>query len=46
MFGWGWFAVENPKLTLNWWIGFQAGIPVGLAYILWTVVHFDTIYFL
>ena len=37
---------ENPKLTLNWWITFPGGILVGLAYILWTIVHFDTIYFL
>ena len=35
---------ENPKLTLNWWIIFPTGIFVGLAYILWTVVHFDTIF--
>ena len=37
---------EKPKLTLNWWITFPTGILVGLAYILWTIVHFDTIYFL
>ena len=37
---------ENPKLTLNWWITFPTGILVGLAYILWTVTHFDPIYFL
>ncbi|MCP4356412.1 MAG: hypothetical protein GY796_00120 [Chloroflexi bacterium] len=35
---------ENPKLTLNWWIVFPTGIFVGLAYILWTVIHFDAIY--
>ena len=37
---------ENPKLTLNWLIVFPTGIFVGLATILWTVIHFDTIYFL
>jgi len=37
---------EKPKLTLNWWITFPTGILVGFAYILWTIVHFDTIYFL
>ena len=37
---------ENPKLTLSWWIVFPAGILVGLAYILWTILHFDTIYLL
>jgi hypothetical protein len=37
---------ENPKLTLNWIIVFPTGIFVGLATILWTVIHFNTIYFL
>jgi len=36
---------EKPKLTLNWWITFPTGIVIGLAFILWTVVHFDVIYF-
>ena len=36
---------ENPKLTLSWWIVFPTGSIVGLLYILWTVVHFETIYF-
>ena len=35
---------ENPKLTLNWWLVFPTGIFVGLAYILWTIAHFDEIY--
>ncbi len=35
---------ESPKLTLNWWITFPTGGLVGLATILWTVIHFDTIY--
>jgi hypothetical protein len=37
---------ENPKLTLSWLIVFPTGIFVGLATILWIVIHFDTIYFL
>ena len=36
---------EKPRITLNWVITFPFGILVGLAYIAWTVVHFDTIYF-
>ena len=36
---------EKPKLSLNWWVTFPAGILVGLAYILWTIFHFDGIYF-
>lgn len=36
---------ENPKLRPNWWVTFPAGIFVGLAYILWTIFHFDAIYF-
>jgi len=35
---------EKPKITLNWFIVFPFGILIGLAYILWTIVHFDTIY--
>lgn len=35
---------EKPKITLNWIIVFPFGILVGLAYIVWTIVHFDTIY--
>ncbi len=37
---------EKPRLTLNWWIAFPTGIFVGLATILWTVIHFDTVFFL
>lgn len=35
---------EKPKKTVNWIITFPFGIFVGLAYIIWTVVHFDVIY--
>ena len=37
---------ENPKLTLNWLIVFPTGILVGAAYILWSIIHFETIFFL
>lgn len=35
---------EKPKLTLIWFITYPFGAIVGLAYIVWTIVHFDTIY--
>lgn len=35
---------EKPRISLNWFITFPFGAFVGLAYILWTVVHFDVIY--
>ena len=35
---------EQPKITAAWLIAFPSGILVGLAYIVWTIVHFDTIY--
>ncbi|MBI4672564.1 MAG: hypothetical protein HY741_12975 [Chloroflexi bacterium] len=35
----------NPRLNLPLWlIGYPFGILVGLAYIVWTVIHFDAIY--
>jgi hypothetical protein len=37
---------EKPKINLNWFMTTPFGILVGLAYIAWTVAHFDTIYFL
>ena len=36
---------EKPKITFNWFITFPFGALVGLAYIVWTLVHFDTIFF-
>jgi hypothetical protein len=36
---------EKPKITLPWLIAFPFGIVVGLAYIAWTLIHFDKIYF-
>ena len=35
---------EQPNINLNWLIVFPSGIFIGLAYIVWTVIHFDTIY--
>ena len=36
---------EKPKITFNWFIGFPFGALVALAYVVWTLVHFDTIFF-
>lgn len=35
---------ENPRMSLRWFITFPLGILVGLATIIWIVIHFDTIY--
>jgi hypothetical protein len=35
---------EKPKITLTWLIVFPFGALVGLAYFIWTLLHFDTIY--
>jgi len=35
---------EKPRITLNWLIVFPSGILLGLAYIVWTIIHFDIIY--
>ena len=35
---------EKPKITLNWIFTYPFGILVGLVYIVWTIVHFDTIF--
>lgn len=36
----------NPRHKLVAWLsGYPLGILVGLAYIVWTIVHFDAIYF-
>ena len=36
---------EKPRITLIWLITFPFGILLGCAYIAWTLVHFDAIYF-
>jgi len=35
---------EKPKITLMWFIVFPLGVIIGLAYIVWTLVHFETIF--
>ncbi len=36
----------NPRRSLmTWLIGYPLGILVGLAFIVWTIVHFNNIYF-
>jgi hypothetical protein len=35
---------EKPKITLNWLIVFPFGALVGLAYFVWTLVHFEAVY--
>lgn len=36
---------QKPKITPMWILVFPFWIFVGLAYIVWTVIHFDVIYF-
>ena len=36
---------EKPALTLNWVITFPFGAFIGLAYIIWSMLYFDIIYF-
>jgi hypothetical protein len=36
---------EKPKITFNWFIVFPFGALVALAYIVWTLIYFDTIFF-
>ncbi len=36
---------EQPKINLTWLLTFPFGILVGLAYVVWTLVHFNAIYF-
>lgn len=35
---------ETPKITLNWLIVFPFGALVGLAYFVWTLIHFEAVY--
>ena len=35
---------EKPKISLNWFFVFPFGALVALAYIVWTLIHFDTIF--
>jgi len=36
---------EKPEINASWLISFPFAALVGLAYIVWTIIHFDTIYF-
>jgi hypothetical protein len=36
---------EKPRISLSWFIVFPFATLVGLAYIVWTIIHFDIIYF-
>ena len=36
---------EKPRITLMWFVTYPLWILIGCAYIVWTVVHFDAIYF-
>jgi hypothetical protein len=35
---------EKPRVTFQWIIVFPLGTVIGLAFIVWTLTHFDTIY--
>jgi hypothetical protein len=35
---------QKPRITLYWFIVFPFGSILGLAYIIWTIVHFNVIY--
>jgi|GEM_PF-406622 len=36
---------EKPRITPAWFITFPLGTILGLAYIVWSVINFDAIYF-
>ncbi len=35
---------EKPRVTLSWVVVFPLGTVIGLAFIIWTLAHFDTIF--
>jgi len=35
---------EKPKISLNWFFVFPFGALIALAYIVWTLIHFNTIF--
>ena len=35
---------HNPKITLMWFIVFPLGMLVGVATLIWTVMHFVAVY--
>ena len=36
---------EKPTINLTWLIVYPFGTVVGLAYVIWTILHFDAIYY-
>ena len=37
---------EKPKKSITWFFVFPFGAIIGLAYIVWTLVHFETVFLL
>jgi hypothetical protein len=35
---------EKPKITFSWFIVFPFAILVGLAYLIWSVIHFNLVF--
>ena len=35
---------EKPNISFSWFIVFPFGAIIGLAYIVWTLIHFDSIF--
>jgi hypothetical protein len=35
---------EKPKITLSWFVVYPFGAFVGLAYVIWTFLHFDILF--
>ncbi len=35
---------EKPRITLSWLVVFPFGLIVGLAYLVWILVHFNVLY--
>jgi hypothetical protein len=35
---------ERPRITLAWIVVYPSGCALGLAYLAWTIAHFDALY--
>jgi hypothetical protein len=35
---------EKPRITAEWLLVFPFGGLVGLAYVIWILIHFDNVY--
>jgi hypothetical protein len=35
---------EKPRISINWFMVFPFGAIIGLAYIVWTLIHFETVF--